>query len=573
MSKPVFDEYQGNDAKLPLAFMPTQLISSDLVIEDRMQKELIPREQSSFGNQSAQNVITTESLNSRLTFYVSDPAHYLDLTQSYFTCDWEACAADAAGGNALKACLEVGGIHNVIKTLIIKIGGVQLMRLDDYNKWYNINNLATHSEAYTNFMLGCSGDGVNDFKDEVPDENGAIDLTQITNFDKTNATMANTGIISALATDANAAAFGVALKKLVRVGDLIRINDQYGRVAALGAFNNAAASTITLGNASLAASFTAIAGDNITKLVNYSKPSTRRSLVNNGVLDGAALGAAAVNVVSQKLQWQLPVGAMRFLRYFPLPYLQEVGPLEIEFEFADAVNVMKIDVAANAAYQFGYQLSKPRFVATFVRPNDKVLKIHDMVYKSDQGICLPYVNYRHFRNTLAANSTDAVYTFQTNLSSVRHAFTVLVNSARSDSTDTTAQNYDSQSAFLKSSLSAYRYAVGGKQFPEYGMVNCSSAFSAEAWAQLMLSLNIKENTLMSCRIKPHQWQSTTGDKFIISTPFNKDDSIFTGVSLKNNFLELDIRKTADATAINAHTYLAYDSLLQISKGGSVKVYD
>ena len=55
--------------------------------------------------------------------------------------------------------------------------------------------------------------------------------------------------------------------------------------------------------------------------------------------------------------------------------------------------------------------------------------------------------------------------------------------------------------------------------------------------------------------------------------FAKDNSLWNGLSLKNNFLELDVRKTAGAADLNAHSYLGYDSALLISRKDNVRVFD
>jgi hypothetical protein len=140
--------------------------SNDLDVLKKVQREIIPRELSSFGYQTAAGVVSTDTLSNKLTFYASDPRMYLDMLNSYFTADFKATATTNADV-ALAAFMDIGGIHSTIKTLTIKIGGTILMRLDDYNKWYNINNLATHSPEYANYMLASSLDSYEDYETEV----------------------------------------------------------------------------------------------------------------------------------------------------------------------------------------------------------------------------------------------------------------------------------------------------------------------------------------------------------------------------------------------------------------------
>lgn len=557
-----------NDAKgqLPLEFARQKIYSNDLDIEGRVQREVIPREQSSFGHQTLAGVASGDTLNNRLTFYVSDPKHYLDLMNSYFTCDFRAVAClNNAGvnGNALESFLDVGGIHSLIKTLTIKIGGAVLMRLDDYNKWYNLNNLVTHSEAYTDFMLQGCGDSVEDLSNVTP--LAPVVNTPLT-FVGNGVTLTAGGLLTLVD--------GAAIAELA-VGDIIRIRgtavaaatDQVARVLSITS-NNVV--QLTGGNIAITG---ADADNRVSTIIivhkNSTLRSTRAALMNGGALPGQAVAAG-----SQKLVWQLPVGCLRFMKYFPLPYIQDVGPLEIEFEWVEAPLGITLNRLADvaAANRLGYQVSKPRFMVNLVEPSKKVRDMHDMAYNSE-GLWLHYVNYRHFRNRLDNEATDAVFTFQTNLSSVRHAFTVLVDAIRADSTDATAQNFKSQSSFEKSSLTQYRYQAGSQQFPDYGNVQCATTFAGEAWAQLMMAFNIKGNTYQVSRIKPQEWRSNTGTKFIVSTTMSKDESPFTGLSLKNNFLELNLVKTAEARVFNAHSYLGYDCALSISRAKQVRVWD
>jgi hypothetical protein len=294
--------------------------------------------------------------------------------------------------------------------------------------------------------------------------------------------------------------------------------------------------------------------------------------MNAGVDERAAVVAG--NIVSQKIQWRLPVGCLSFLKYFPLPYIQNIAPLEIEFEFVDPRLAIVLRDANNAAAnnKFGYLVSRPRWVVSLVEPSNKVREMHDMLYNGN-GLWFPYINYRHFQNRISANSTDDTFTFQTNINSARHIFTVITSQANDDSATLATSAVKSQSTFYRSQLTYFGFQSGSLQFPDYGNCQVSSFMAAEAWAQLLLAFNIKENTVHKSRIAPWEWQSTTSERFIIATPLSKDESMWTGASLKNNFLELILNKTALNTAYNAHSYLGYDCALVISKQSGCNVFD
>jgi hypothetical protein len=547
-----------NDGKseIPLEFMNGMMHSNDLDVLRKVQREVIPRELSSFGVQTEPSVVSTDTLSNKLTFYVSDPRNYVDLVNSYFTADWKAVVS-TNGGNALAAFMDVGGIHACIKTLTIKVGGTILMRLDDYNKWYNVNNLVTHSSQYADYMLANSLDGQIDYETE---QDVSIQVPT-TAANLAAATISAAGVIAALGGDGTRA----------QVGDLIRFNGtggiQYGRVKAV------AANSIELSPNGAAVWIASIAGA-VTEIsiVRRRYETTRSNCVNFGIAPGAAVAAA--NVPYQKIQWRLPVGCLSFLKYFPLPYIQNVAPLEIEFEFVDprlALCLRDPVSATIAGNKLGYLISRPRFVVSLVEPSDKVRDMHDKMYNAN-GIWFPYLNYRRFQNRLAAADTDIVATIQTNVSSARHVFSVLTGQANDDAATPGTQAVKSQSTFYRSLMKYFRFQSGSLQFPDYGNCQCGDAFASEAFAQLLMAFNVKENTVHKMRIAPWEWQSTSSEKFIIATDLAKDDSMWTGVSLKNNFLELALSKDASAFPLNVYTFLGFDAALCISKD-TLAVFD
>lgn len=562
MSVSLEKQLDFNDGKrdIPVEFTQSLMHSNDLDVLKKIQREIIPRELSSFGYQTAAGVVSNDTLSNKLTFYASDPRHYMDMLNSYFTADFRAVATRSNNAE-LAAFMDVGGIHSCIKTLTIKIGGTILMRLDDYNKWYNINNLATHSAEYSDYMLGSSLDSQDDYQisaDDVWEE-----VTSTANL--ANATLSNAGALAAFyaASDPNTLADANGIRQSVKIGDIVRINGatapQIARVKAVGTFADAANGTITLGNAALANTFTALVAGQLVKL-EVRRRSTRAFAVNQ-----------SSNV---KVQWRLPVGCLSYFKYFPLPYIQNVAPLEIEFEFVQPQLALVLRDSAEAAAdnKFGYLISRPRWVAMLVEPSNKVREMHDMAY-SGNGLWFPYLNYRHFQNRLGANDTDGTLTFQTNISSARHIFTVITAQANDDSATTATQAVKSQSTFYRSSLNYFRFQSGSLQFPDYGNCVTSDVWASEAWAQLLLAFNIKENTVHKSRIRPYEWQSTSSEKFIIASSLSKDDTMWTGTSLKNNFLELIMNKAAVATTYNLHSFLGYDAALCISKANGCLVFD
>lgn len=558
-------DFNEKKSDIPIEFLQSMIHSNDLDVLKKVQREIIPRELSSFGYQTAGGVVSGDTLSNKLTFYASDPRYYMDMLNSYFTADFRAVATTNADA-AIPSFLDVGGIHACIKTLTIKIGGTILMRLDDYNKWYNINNLATHSAEYTDYMLSSSLDSSDDYENTM-----GADLIR-TNVSAAPAvasgintvTLTANGVLGAFyaAVDNDTIADADGIRTQFAVGQLVRVVSitgfvQTGYVRSIGVFDAAATGIITIGNAN--ATFAALAAGSVSR-IEIVRPSARANVMNR-----------ASNV---KVQWRLPVGCLSYFKYFPLPYIQNVAPLEVEFEFVQPqlaiVLYGKNQVAANN--KLGYLISRPRWVAMLVEPSNKVREMHDMAYGAN-GLWFPYVNYRHFQNRIGANETDNTFTFQTNISSARHVFSVVTGQANDDAATLATQAVKSQSTFYRSSLNYFRFQSGSLQFPDYGNCITSDVWASEAWSQLLLAFNIKENTVHKSRIRPYEWQSTSSEKFIIATPLSKDDTMFTGVSLKNNFLELIINKAGVATAYNLHTYVGYDAALCISRANGCLVFD
>ena len=93
------------------------------------------------------------------------------------------------------------------------------MRLDDYNKWYNINNLVTHSPKYADYMLGSSLDSQDDY--QIYGKEVWEDVTLPANLE--TATLSDDGVLGAFyaANDANTLADGNGIRQSVKLGDIV----------------------------------------------------------------------------------------------------------------------------------------------------------------------------------------------------------------------------------------------------------------------------------------------------------------------------------------------------------------
>lgn len=121
-----------------------QLSSGSEYIKGRRIVEILPDSQSSYGSGSG---------NYRATFNVGSSSNeFLDSLNSYFKCDLTVTTTAATPGTyTLKAHLDEGGIHSLIKSITIQTrNGVRIEHLDNYNKLYAMLRNATMSSNHVN---------------------------------------------------------------------------------------------------------------------------------------------------------------------------------------------------------------------------------------------------------------------------------------------------------------------------------------------------------------------------------------------------------------------------------------
>ena len=536
--------------KDPVEFLTVdKVLSADEAIRNAVQVEIIPREQSSFGfNDSNINVNNfTSAVSDRLRFYINDSSHYLDMRNSYINCEFQAIVLTAGNVNIPDRFIDEGGIHSSIRTVTVSIGGAVLGRIDDYAKWYNATkNFPMHSSEYRDRILASSGDSSEDVSSpSVEVINKPISFTQET------ATLLVDGLLD-LGVD------GLASTEL-QVGDkLVIFSNLRGEqeVEVLDIGGNRIVDVIGNGYALGAAEIDGIV---LTKRTNQS---TRKVVANGQV---------------HNLSFNLPLGCLQLPEYFPLPLIQPFGPLEIDIEFNRAEQVLVLENLSDVAgdNKFAYTINRPRFIARMIRPGN-VINAHKALFNS-MGLMFPYVSWRHFENNIAQGVGDTVLNIQTNLKSARSIVSVATDQTRANSSSQTAQNYKSQSTFLRDNLGEYRYLNGAMRMPEYDLVDMKDdRFASQAWQQYMLSVDMyNDYSSPSSSIKPYQWRGFTSERFVASTPFKKHNSFFTGLDLSNNFLECELNmRNGETRSVSTayHSWISFDSLLVISRANGVRVY-
>lgn len=531
------------------------LVSSDRSILSSKYVEVIPREASTFGYQSAPNVVSSQTLNNRTTYSISDPRHYIDWSETYFHQFFQTNCASAAG-NALRAFLDNGGIHAFIKTVYIRHGSTELHRVENYNKLYNIKNLSLNGREYRNMMLADSADSYEDQDFDNPNDYAVNSITFVP-------AQAEYTVVGQVLTLATAAAGGDAYEELI-VGDLIRIET---------AVLNYTARVLTIDAANLLTveglPAVAISPGDILSIIKIGRgarnteQATRRYVVDSA--------AASTVQPKHKVTFQLDLGLFKIEQYFPLPFLNQ--NLEINIEWVEPHLGFVVPFGAgNTTNLLGYAITKPRMVAKMVEPSADVFESHKALWRED-GLVYRTENVRSYQNQLTTGNQFNV-SYQTNIKSLKSILSVLTDQsdANSSQNSAAAQQHYSQSTFNKKDMNSFRFRVGGMAFPDYGPVDVDSLGNAEAWRMLQAALRMPGHRESS--IDPWQWRSATGNKFIMGMSFSKDMSYNTGIDASSNYVEHEIvlGTTIDADPQTMHSFLEFDQVLIISEKHGARVF-
>lgn len=542
-----------------------QLVSTDRSILSRRQVEIIPREASTFGQQSANNVAYNGTLSQRLTFHLSDPRHYIDFKNSYFHCDFKCNGSSAAGGD-VGAFLDNGGIHSLIRSVIVRHGSAELLRIENYNKLYNAMTLPKLSPEQRDGMLG---DALDSYQDQYEEKNYPVGLQMA------DAITGNVPNAATVYDDAGGAhekiltVNGGDLLSEVSPGDILLITvaaDSY-YVKVVTVHTDEIMTVDGLPAADIGAGLI-LTITRVKQAAFGQVKSGRRNAVQSGA------NAAAITD-THKCAFQIPLGIFEQEHYFPLPFLNSSLEITLEMEYPHLGLVVPLGFG-DTTNLLGYSITSPRLVAMMIEPSASVFEAHRRLWKDD-GLVYRVDGVRSYEHQFNSGTQFNV-SFQTNIKSLKKALSVMVDQTAAMSTvdNAAGQELASQSAFNKKDMSSYRFKVGGLSFPDYGSVNVDNVGSAEAWRQLKLVLGDDEMRTGSS-IPNWKWRETDSDKFIASMLFSKEGDVYNcGVDVSNNYLEMEVvlgtaivSGTDDQTNI---TFLMYDQALVISEKNQVRLY-
>lgn len=556
------------------------LISSDRSILSSRSVEIIPRESSTFGYQNASGDVSSDTLNDKMTFAISDPRHYLDLENSYIQCVFKA-RATTNDPFPLEAFLDHGGIHSCIRTVILRHGSAEIHRIDDYSKLYNAIKFASRSPDYVDKMLGSSGDS---WRDQYEFDDGDYvpwrigQTTASLAYDVTGGAAEKLLTLGANGDAYNELAPGDLL--LCSFGDVGADIDPYTRMCVVTSIVSATTITVDgLGDTDIAAG--AAGAFKEVRLLKRGGLAARRRVVQSSTV---------ANLDEHRLVFQIPLGMFGLDRYFPLPFLNQ--PLELTLEFQHPAlcivaprkdgGVDGPDQSSATTNLLGYAITRPRFVARMIEPSGDVFDAHKRMWMED-GLVYRMNGIRAFTNQLAAQGTEYNITFQSNIKSVIAALCVsVVQSTQSAAGNSAAtQQAYAQSAFLKDNLQSFRFRCGGLSFPDYGECNVNDPSAGQAWNQLQMVVGNLMDNQGGC-IPAWKWADVRSDKFVIGMRFQKELGVYnTGVDASSNYLELELVYPAYAAGppvvgVDANrsfvTWLMYDQVAILHKDSGLRLF-
>lgn len=585
----------------PIQGMVMPLTSTGKHILKRRQVEILPNEQTEFKYDG----------NDTIIFNISSQSECLDGLDSHVRLDL-LCA-----GNANRV-LEVGGAHALFKELLLRtVNGTQIQRIQNYNRFYAMMSMANHSPQHVELVEAAAGDSVDagadvliPYKTFVNGVNATplvdIPFAAAAIFDQANGNGfgARAFLLGAGSLAGTIAANDELIISVVNTydngnGNQIRYETYYATVIAAGLndVNNAVrfrinASNFGDNNVPPHAISGADAANRIVHISKFQRNPVAADLANVYLSQRAEVARSADAVT---LTFKPCLEFLNKKHWIPLMFIKQGIALEMKLErpeFALSKNLLPADEALNADV-LAYTISKPRYVAMMITPDETVVQDYLNMFNGN-GIELPFVGYDHDLSTLSgsAAATPSIV-MRPGLRSCRHVFSVIQSSRLSQDIGPPSRGGFALSTFFRAGLTSYQYKSGSEQYPDRP-VKCNR-FSSEVFNQLMLSTGQHSGTLWNVRFSPSDWrsentvQSSTAavpgvnvaitnesTKYIISTRLDRDDAFYTGLDLSINTLNLEMSFDAFPAPQQpafgdrlVHSWIGHDITVNISSAGFI----
>lgn len=563
---------------IPFELTPQNLTSGSEYVVRRRQVELPANEATSFGSGTYANQLGIY----RSQFNIgSSGIEYLDGMNSYMRLKLSVEVESqprtgAANGNDkfLRAFLDEGGIHSLIRTLTIQLrNGTRIEHIENYNKVYAVlSNLRHNAEHIDSVESAQSGDSM-----------GYKPYLDPYRFHTDNAVIlpANSQVLGQLGTITASAMANLPQADATNAANAAAIN---------AAIDVAANNVRTLTNARL----------NQVGLIEPARLKFGAKLGVTGADPGVNVAAETVNAVEHWVTFKPMSNFLQHSKFIPLPFLQQLQVV-IEWErpniglFMDKC-VRSTGAALAQIYDsdiLNYKVSSPVFVANMVEPSPAITNMMEKQFMGD-GIPLAFLSYK--TNRKLETGTNINQEISSNFRSARFVLTTFMEDLAFTESNA-SKAYRCNSTFRKSGLKDWVFKSGGQRWPESGPVLTSisgaSYMPAETFTLAQIAVNSHGSVMHDTRIRQWEYQddykkfvsnATNGNgtqiwdstKFIIGAALSRGDS-FTGADLTNNslFLEANFDNGVDATTYfqnkNVFTIISFDAVLTISKASGAVV--
>lgn len=502
----------------PPQIMIDELTSGSEFVKSRRMVEILPDSQSSYGSNG----------NYRATFNIgSSGAEFLDSLNSYFKCDL-VVTTPADGTYAVRAHLDEGGIHSLIKSITIQTrNGTRIEHIDNYNKLYALMRNYTMSKNHVDSVQSHECGDSMAFRPYLDPDYLYQDAAAIRPVDEEEFIL-------------------------------------------LPQFTHD--STPATNSANINASFR-------SPLAVLNKPA--RLECANG--SSHKLSFKLLSDFLSHMKY-LPLPMMNQLQIVFEFERADLGLFLTKRAVATGIALHGI-VSGDA---LTYSINNFRYVASMVEMSDVVLSEYEKAYNGP-GISIPFQSHRAFRNTLTG--TAGSFEIQFGVNSARYLLiTLMANHSFTESTQ--ARSWHSNSWFLKDKLKNYRVQSGGKVFPANSPIDCETDYAAEAFTQTMIALNQHQNLLSDTSIKRWELNKnnvslismaeaeadttsveiTDATKFAVGVDLTDIDG-FSGVNTTGNNLVVDLNFTdgPETYGRNALSYICYDVVMTLSRDFGVVV--
>lgn len=570
------------------------LTTSGKFILRRRQVEILPVEQTEFKYDG----------NDTIIFNISSQSECLDGLDSHVRLNF------LATGNAERV-LDVGGAHTLFKEMIVRtVNGTLIQRIQNYNRFYAMMSMANHSPQHVELVEAAAGDSVDAGADVlIPyktfvngvNANPLVDVPFAVNavFDHAGGLgparsfRLGAGSVGGLVVAGDELIIAVVNTYNNGNGARIRYETYYATVLAAVGANGAV--VITIGDSDAGDNnvpphgISGVDDDNrIIHISKFQRNPVAADLTNVYLSQRASVARSAAPVT---LTFKPLLQFLGQKSWIPLMLIRQGIALEMKLERPEfAMSKNQAPAAQNDAVLLAYTISKPRYVATMITPNEVLTNQYKAAFNAE-GLEIPFVAYDHVQNIIDQKQQGTIsLVMKPGVRSAKHVFGVIQSSRISQDVSRSSLGNYSLSNFFRSGLTSYQYKSGGEQYPDRP-VNCDN-YSSEVFNQLMLSTGQHSGTIWSVRFSPSDWRNENtlvsstqaapnanvnltnrSTKFIMSTVLGRDSTSFTGVDLSTVSLDLELnfdRFEDDAFGNRIlHTWVGFDTTVSISSMGFI----